>query len=151
MPHWKNFNLCFCSQNVLKTLKSINTLFTFSSSFFPWYFKTQKFTSSFLQFYKKMLLYQNKPESEFSPRTRAKSTNLFWLQVSQFYSISNNSVSKLWKAIKSYQNYERVSKQEELDVFLQNLKKYITNKLIYFSRILKNTLWLYHSYWRSKS
>ena len=30
--------------------------------------------------------------------------------------------------MKSYQNYEELTKQEELDLFLLNLKKYITNK-----------------------
>ena len=42
--------------------------------------------------------------------------------------------------MKSYQNYERVSKQEELDVILLNLKEYITKRSIHFLRILKNIL-----------
>jgi len=42
--------------------------------------------------------------------------------------------------MKSYENYEELAKHEELDLFLLNLKKYITNEPIYFSRISKNIL-----------
>ena len=40
--------------------------------------------------------------------------------------------------MKSYENYDDLTKQKEINLFLLNLKKYVTNKSIYFSRILKN-------------
>ena len=44
--------------------------------------------------------------------------------------------------MKSYPNYEELRKQEELDLFLLHMRKYITNKLIYFSRLLN----IYYDY-----